>query len=47
MMEALFAIFYKDNMYVVARDPVFLQRALNVLVDTFARDGLEILATCA
>jgi hypothetical protein len=41
MMAALFAIFYVDDAYVAARDPVFLQMALNVLVDTFARVGLE------
>ena len=34
MMEALFAIFYMGNAYVVARDPVFLQCALDVLVNT-------------
>jgi hypothetical protein len=42
MMVVLFAIFYVDDAYVAARDPVFLQRALDVLVDTFARVGLEI-----
>jgi hypothetical protein len=41
MMVALFAIFYVDDAYVAARDPVFLQSALDVLVDTFARVGLK------
>jgi hypothetical protein len=41
MMAALFAIFYVDNAYVAARDPVFLQHALDILVDTFARVGLN------
>ena len=41
MMAALFAIFYVDDTYVAVRDPVFLQHALDVLVDTFARVGLE------
>jgi hypothetical protein len=30
MMAALFAIFYVDDAYLAARDPVFLQNALNV-----------------
>jgi hypothetical protein len=41
MMDALFAIFYVDNAYIVARDPVFLQRAIDGLVSTFERVGLE------
>jgi hypothetical protein len=41
MMVALFAIFYVDDAYVAARDTVFLQCALDILVDTFARVGLE------
>ena len=41
LLTALFAIFYVDDAYVAARDPVFLQRALNILVNTFARVGLE------
>jgi hypothetical protein len=41
MMVALFVVFYVDNAYVAAQDPVFLQCALNVLVDTFARVGLD------
>jgi hypothetical protein len=32
---------YVDDAYVAARDPVFLQHALNVLVDTFACVGLD------
>jgi hypothetical protein len=41
MMVALFAVFYVDHVYVAAQDPVFLQCALNVLVDTFAHVGLN------
>jgi hypothetical protein len=41
MMDALFAIFYVDDAYLASRDPVFLQQALDVLVDTFTRVGLE------
>jgi hypothetical protein len=41
MMAALFAIFYVDDAYVAARDPVFLQCTLDILVNTFARVGLE------
>jgi hypothetical protein len=41
MMAALFAIFYVDDAYVAARYPVFLQRTLDVLVDTFACVGLK------
>ncbi len=41
LMEALFAIFYVDDAYVMARDPVFLQCALDALINTFARVGLE------
>jgi hypothetical protein len=41
MMATLFAIFYVDDTHVAARDPVFLQNAINVLVDTFEFVGLE------
>ena len=40
MMDALFAIFYVDNAYIAARDPVFLQWAIYGLVSTFERVGL-------
>ena len=40
-MAALSAIFYVDNVYVAAQDPVFLQSALDILVDTFAFVGLK------
>ncbi len=36
-----FAIFYIDDAYLASRDPKFLQRALNVLVNLFSRVGLE------
>ena len=39
-MAALFTIFYVDDAYVAAQDPVFLQSMLDVLVDTFACVGL-------
>jgi hypothetical protein len=35
IMDALFAIFYVNNAYIVARDPAFLQRAIDGLVSTF------------
>ena len=41
IMVALFAIFYVDDPYVVARDPVFLQRVFDVLVNTCTCVGLE------
>jgi hypothetical protein len=41
MMDTLFAIFYVDDAYIAAWDPVFLQRAIDSLVSTFERVGLE------
>ena len=41
MMEALFAIFYVDDAYIAARDPIFLQQVIDILVTTFKRVGLE------
>jgi hypothetical protein len=41
MMDALFAIFYIDYEYIAARDPVFLQRAIDGLVSTYERVGLK------
>ncbi len=41
LMAAFFAIFYVDNAYLIARDPDFLQVALNSLVSLFERVGLE------
>jgi hypothetical protein len=41
LMAAFFAIFYVDNSYLALRDPEFLQRVLDILVDLFARVGLE------
>jgi hypothetical protein len=41
LMATFFAIFYVDDAYLASRDPDFLQRALDVLVDLFARVGLE------
>jgi hypothetical protein len=41
MMDPLFAIFYVDNAYIVARDPVFLHRAIDSLVSTFEHVGLK------
>jgi hypothetical protein len=41
MMETLFAIFYVDDTYIASRDPVFLQRAIDGLIRTFERVGLE------
>jgi hypothetical protein len=41
LMAAFFAIFYVDNTYLALRDPKFLQRALDILVNLFARVGLK------
>ncbi len=41
LMAAFFAIFYVDDTYLAARDPDFLQVALNSLVSLFERVGLE------
>ncbi len=41
LMAAFFAIFYVDVAYLASWDPEFLQRALDILVDLFARVGLE------
>ncbi len=41
MMDTLFAIFYAHNAYIAARDPVFLQRAIDGLVSTFECVGHE------
>ena len=41
LMATFFAIFYVDDAYLASRDPDFLQRALDVLVDLFAQVGLE------
>jgi hypothetical protein len=41
LMAAFFAIFYVDDAYLTARDPDFLQVALNSLVSLFERVGLE------
>jgi hypothetical protein len=41
LMAAFFAIFYVDDAYLAARDPDFLQVALNSLVSLFERIGLE------
>jgi hypothetical protein len=40
-MDALSAIFYVDNAYLAAQDPVFSQRAKDGLGSTFERLGLE------
>jgi hypothetical protein len=41
LMAALFAIFYVGNAYLAARDPNFLQVALNSIVSLFKDVGLE------
>jgi hypothetical protein len=41
LMATFFAIFYVDDAYLALRDPDFLQRALDVLIDLFVRVGLE------
>ena len=40
-MEALFAIFYVDDTYIAAQDPIFLQQAIYILVTSFEQVGLE------
>jgi hypothetical protein len=41
MMDALFAIFYIDYVYIAARDPVIIQREIDGLVSTFEHVGLK------
>ena len=41
MLRELFAIFYVDDRYIASRDPDFLQRALDMLVEIFCWTGLE------
>ena len=41
LVATLFVIFYVDDAYLASRDPKFLQRAVTILVDLFARVGLE------
>ncbi len=41
LMATFFAIFYVDDAYLVSRDPDFLQRVLDIIVDLFACIGLE------
>ncbi len=40
-MRRFFAIFYVDNAYFASRDPVFLQMALDIVVELFERVRLE------
>jgi hypothetical protein len=41
LMPAFFAIFYVDDAYLASQDPEFLQWALDILVNLFARAGLK------
>jgi hypothetical protein len=41
MMDALLAIFYIDDTYIVAQNPIFLQRAIDGLVSTFECVGIK------
>jgi hypothetical protein len=41
LMATFFTIFYVDDAYLASRDPEFLQRALDILVNLFVRVGLE------
>ncbi len=41
LMRGFFAIFYVDDAYFALRDPVFLQTAMDILVELFERVGLE------
>ncbi len=40
-MATFFAIFYVDDVYLASRNPDFLQKALDIIVDLFARIGLK------
>jgi hypothetical protein len=40
LIATIFAIFYVDDAYLASQDPEFLQRALVILVDLFARVSL-------
>ena len=41
LTETFFAVFYVDDAYLASRDPAFLQRAIDLIVELFARVGLE------
>jgi hypothetical protein len=41
LMRSFFAIFYVDDAYFASCDPVFLQTALDIVVELFKRVGLE------
>ncbi len=41
LIATFFAIFYVDDAYLASCNPVFLQRALNILVNLFTCIGLE------
>jgi hypothetical protein len=41
LMATFFVIFYVDDAYLASRDPKFLQREVTILVNLFARVGLE------
>jgi hypothetical protein len=41
LAAAFFVIFYVDDAYLASRDPEFLQQALDILVNLFARVGLK------
>jgi hypothetical protein len=41
LMRSFFAIFYVDDAYFASRDPVFLQKALDIVVELFERVILE------
>jgi hypothetical protein len=40
-MATFFSIFYVNDAYLASRNPDFLQRVLNIIVNLFARVGLE------
>jgi hypothetical protein len=41
LMDTFFAVFYVDDAYLASRDPEFLQRAIDLIIELFARVGLE------
>ena len=41
LMQSFFVIFYVDDTYFASRNPVFLQTALDIVVELFEHVGLE------
>ncbi len=41
LMATFFAVFYVDEVYLASRNPAFLQRGIDLIVELFAHVGLE------